>query len=287
LAKAAFKVTYFRGVPIGKGQVAFSHRVLSDALGYSRGKLGRSLDKLVAMGNIAVKAGRDFSIVTICHWADYQQREDDSWDTDEATDRATCGATDRTTNGTASRAMSGAILKKERIQEPPPPSGATPIDASHEVGEVLLALGMTEGPRVAKAVFAAGGRKADVDSIVAYWRNRPAWGVGALHDRLLAWRPGQSAEQHWPEPKRKANSDPAQRRPDTSAVRRGRGAKEMAAIREKFQPSFEAIADEEKRALFSVEFNGKGDAQWARYRVSGHVPDQVILRFSKALEGIE
>lgn len=114
LVRANYKPSFFRGVRVEIGQVAFSQRMLVETLGVSRGTIQRHLKKLEDMGNITVNASRDFSVVTISQWSSYQTADDPvrstNGTTDEATDRTTNGSTDRTTNRTTNR----TIPKKER-----------------------------------------------------------------------------------------------------------------------------------------------------------------------------
>jgi hypothetical protein len=77
LVRANFKPSYFRGQEIARGQVAFSHRLLVDALGISKGKLDRDLKRLVAMKSITIQAGRSFTVATICNYERYQGADDE------------------------------------------------------------------------------------------------------------------------------------------------------------------------------------------------------------------
>jgi hypothetical protein len=104
LCRANYRRNFFRGAEVAVGEMAFTHRLLADALGWSRGKLGRALARLTEMGNITIKAGRDFSVISICNWASYQACGNEAWDADGAAN----GATDRATDGAAN----GAIPKK-------------------------------------------------------------------------------------------------------------------------------------------------------------------------------
>jgi hypothetical protein len=124
LLRASYRPTYFRGTEIQRGQVAFSYRVLSDSLGCSRGKLERAFKKLESMGNITVKAGRDFTVVTICNYDTYQSDEEANRDAGEATDEAT----DRAASKATGEAVNGAIYKKEII---PQVKNLSMVDADH------------------------------------------------------------------------------------------------------------------------------------------------------------
>ena len=72
LLKTNWRVGYFRGVEIQPGQFAFSYRSWCDVLGVSKGKLSRGLKRLEAAHQIDVKAGRNFTVVTLCNWETYQ-----------------------------------------------------------------------------------------------------------------------------------------------------------------------------------------------------------------------
>jgi hypothetical protein len=113
LLRASFKTSWFRGAKIDRGQVAFSYRLLSDSLGYSRSKLERSMKKLEAMGNIYIKPGRDFSIATICNYESYQSDDESARDVDKSTSEADNEAADKTT----SKAINEAVYKKETIPQ--------------------------------------------------------------------------------------------------------------------------------------------------------------------------
>ncbi|WP_339743366.1 hypothetical protein [uncultured Rubinisphaera sp.] len=78
LLKANSKPGRFKGQAIEKGSFAFSYRVLSEYLGVSKNRLKRGLKKLENAGQISLKAGRDFSVVTLCNWETYQSREIES-----------------------------------------------------------------------------------------------------------------------------------------------------------------------------------------------------------------
>lgn len=110
LVRANYKPSFFRGIKIEIGQVAFSQRMLVETLGVSRGTIQRHLKKLEDMGNITVNASRDFSVVTISQWSSYQTADDPVRSTNGTTDEAT----DRTTNGSTNGTTNRTIPKKER-----------------------------------------------------------------------------------------------------------------------------------------------------------------------------
>jgi len=233
LLRASFKTSWFRGVEIRRGQVAFSYRVLSDALGYSRGKLERSMKKLEAMGSIHIKAGREFSVATVCNYESYQSDEDPMRDAGEAADRAV----DKTAAGAADKAVNGAVYKKEIIQEPPPPTpsaAATPDRSAWEgVGDVLAGLGMTKAPDAVATAQARGLAVSEVQGLIAEWRQHEgAWGTGALYQRLTgqlaAWPPVAPAferQQQW---------QAAVRGHDANAARRLEGDRRREADRQRY-----------------------------------------------------
>lgn len=78
LLKANSKPGRFKGQVIEKGSFAFSYRVFSEYLGVSKNRLKRGLKKLENAEQISIKAGRDFSVVTLCNWSTYQSREIES-----------------------------------------------------------------------------------------------------------------------------------------------------------------------------------------------------------------
>ena len=75
LIRANFRPSFFRGERVEVGQVAFSHRALSASLDLAIATLGRHLKRLEKWGQISLKAGRDFSIITICNWETYQNAD--------------------------------------------------------------------------------------------------------------------------------------------------------------------------------------------------------------------
>lgn len=95
LLKANWRVGYFRGYTINPGQFAFSQRLWCEQLGASRNKLSRGLKALEKAGQIELKTGHQFSVVTICNWGTYQNGDK----TDRATNDTTNGATNDTTDG--------------------------------------------------------------------------------------------------------------------------------------------------------------------------------------------
>lgn len=128
LCRANYRESYFRGVKIEVGQVAFSHRVLAGTLGVSHGALGRYLAKLETWGNIVVKSGRQFSVITICQWETYQSSGGGSWDagraqedtpedTPETEPAGAQAGREQGRNPGADRGADRHVPKKERIKE--------------------------------------------------------------------------------------------------------------------------------------------------------------------------
>ena len=266
LCRANFKPSFFRGREIRVGQVAFTHRLLCDSLGVSKGTLHRDLDVLKIEGMIAVEAGRDFSIATICNWKTYQDSAGDDWGTDGAQAGHDGGADE-------------PLPKKETIQEPPPPTPsatATPDrDAWEGVEDVLLSLGMSKARQAVQAAIDHRCSPADVGEVVEYYRSQPgAYDVGGLHNRILALRPGQSPGALWPDPK---PSFARQRASVTSTVTveavkasnaQGRSIKAAHAARQaelerEFGATLDEMAGESLHELFLAAFGD--DYQWKRH----------------------
>jgi len=72
ILRANWKPGWFRGEPIGVGQFAFSYRDLASRMGVSENRLRRGFAKLESFGQITVKSGARFSVITICNWGTYQ-----------------------------------------------------------------------------------------------------------------------------------------------------------------------------------------------------------------------
>ena len=186
LVRANYKPSFFRGIRIEIGQVAFSQRMLVETLGVSRGTIQRHLKKLEDMGNISVNASRDFSVVTINQWSSYQTADDPvrstNGTTDEATDRTTNGSTDRTTNRT--------IPKKERSlrrKEGEEPNSSEPPLAASEPS-------LMEFPTVGK-VKSWGLTQRVVDTLSAAF---PGMDVLAQCRKAKGWCEANTAKRKTP-----------------------------------------------------------------------------------------
>ena len=99
LLRANWRVRYFKGEAIQPGQFAFSYRIWAELLGVSKGKLQRGLKRLEAGHQISIKAGRNFTIVTICNWTTYQGNDD----------------TERDANGTVGGTLTGTQTGRKRV----------------------------------------------------------------------------------------------------------------------------------------------------------------------------
>lgn len=62
---AAYEAKEWRGIPLAVGDVLISHRRLAGALDASTGAVGRWLAKLEKLGEISVKAGRDYTVINV------------------------------------------------------------------------------------------------------------------------------------------------------------------------------------------------------------------------------
>lgn len=109
LLKANWKVGFFKGYQVKPGQFAFSQRLWCEQMQVSRNKLSRGLKILQNAGQIELKTGQQFSIVTICNWGTYQ-------DGDKA-GRATNGATNDTTNDTTNEATEGPPTEPQKVND--------------------------------------------------------------------------------------------------------------------------------------------------------------------------
>lgn len=112
-----------------------------------------------------------------------------------------------------------AFTKPTEIPPPTPADCASRAAASWAgVGEELLRLGMATGRSVAARLARTAMTPDDARRLIEAWRQAgggtpsAAWGVGALHDRLAAWQPGQDPRALWPPPCDAHAADQARRR---------------------------------------------------------------------------
>ena len=75
LLKANFKSNRWQGVEILPGQLVTGRKVLADELRLSEQEIRTSLNKLKSTNEITIKSTNKFSIVTICKWLDYQDKD--------------------------------------------------------------------------------------------------------------------------------------------------------------------------------------------------------------------
>lgn len=108
---------------------------------------------------------------------------------------------ERRRNPECNRVVTGD-MSEVRIENPPPPNRNTSSksDGWEGVEEVLFGHGIAKAPEAVKAVREAGCTVIQTQNVIEFWRARqPAWGPGALYDRLLRLRPNQPFDQHWPD----------------------------------------------------------------------------------------
>ena len=72
LLKANYKASFFKGVPIARGQFATGQHTGSNELGVSPSRWYRGMTTLESLGNITILANSRFSVVTICKYELYQ-----------------------------------------------------------------------------------------------------------------------------------------------------------------------------------------------------------------------
>lgn len=104
----------YEGVIIRRGSCPVTRSELSELTGMKRMTLDRSLKKLLAYGEIIVKASNRFSVITVCDY-DSSEVEESLF---RATDGTTVGITDGITVGNAHLlTKEGRIYKREKERE--------------------------------------------------------------------------------------------------------------------------------------------------------------------------
>lgn len=129
-ARANYQPGQWRDVPLAIGDLIVSHRRLADQMHVSTGTIGRWLNKLEKFGEISVKAGRDFSVVSVLRTDSSERAKNGQRGADEDANRDTDKDTDEDTSGARIKTPIKTSLKKETkqlsnegINTPLPPKG--------------------------------------------------------------------------------------------------------------------------------------------------------------------
>ena len=75
LLTANFETKKWRGITIERGQIVTGRKKLSQELGISERQVRTALKKLCSTNELTIKTTSKFSIVTICKYGSYQEKE--------------------------------------------------------------------------------------------------------------------------------------------------------------------------------------------------------------------
>lgn len=143
---------------------------------------------------------------------------------------------------------------------PPPPTGFQPeragVDGWAAVEKKLLSFGLGKASECVRAVIAAGCNPQQVLNLIEFWRGQqPAWGVGALAERLKNFRPDQSLLELWPPKTEAAVRD--ERRVQSNADRAKQAERDAAEKRERQETK---ARDEARLAQLEADHGATLDA---------------------------
>lgn len=176
LLKSNFKTGFFKGEEISPGSFAFSYRLFSESLGVSKGKLRRGLSKLEKSEQITIKAGRDFSIVTICNWSTYQDWSMGSRDAD--------GHADGTPTDTPTDTQTGLDRKKGKKVKKGKKNN-TLFDDPEIVEEIYQIYPKHAAPKPAKKAIGEALKKVDADYLLEAVKEFAVAKKGAVKQYIL------------------------------------------------------------------------------------------------------
>jgi hypothetical protein len=77
LLKANYKNSEFMGHQIKRGELIFGRKIAAEETGISEQSIRTSLYRLKSTGEITIKSTNKFSIITICNYEFYQNKEDE------------------------------------------------------------------------------------------------------------------------------------------------------------------------------------------------------------------
>lgn len=91
------------------------------------------------------------------------------------------------------------LLQNQTQHNKTKPSSSQVDEDWAEAEAVLFRFGMHKASEAIAAVRASGCNPTQVANMIEFWRgHQPAWGVGLLYERLIAFRPEQSFDDLWP-----------------------------------------------------------------------------------------
>jgi len=149
---------------------------------------GRAVDGMLhrAQKCGAIEINGDF--VTLMNWRSYQQKLG--------------GLKGRNSQDSQEIPQSAPTKHPPHITKhtsPPPPPPPPPSTSWAAVEEDLVRYGVAKAGEARGIAEAAGCSVTQVRNLIEHWRTRqPAWGPGALYERLLRFKPDQSFDSLWP-----------------------------------------------------------------------------------------
>lgn len=130
---------------------------------------------------------------------------------------------------------------------PPTPSQSSGPCSRHDVSweaveESLLEAGLLEAAAACDKAFERGCSPSKVLEVLAFWRSQlPAWGAGAMLERILRLRESQPVESLWPEPSKPAQMLEARADRAVAAERAAQSRKSAEAARAADDGRFERL----------------------------------------------
>jgi len=115
LLRANYEPRRWRGLELLPGQVVTGRAALAEQTGLSEKQIRTALKNLEKTGEVAIKTTRQFSLISITKWADYQDR---------GQQRANKGPTEGQQRATLKE--SKKVRRKESKNPPIPQGGASP-----------------------------------------------------------------------------------------------------------------------------------------------------------------
>lgn len=145
-------------------------------------------------------------------------------------------------------------VRDQKTKNPPPPNFSADSKSSEwqEVEEILLGFGVAKAADAVRAVQAAGCNPMQVRNLIEFWRGKqPAWGAGALYERLLIFKPEQNLGSLWP-----AESPVAKQQ----LAKAAQTEKQRAANEERRKAEEQRAADKREAARLEQQFGTTLDA---------------------------
>lgn len=257
LLRANHKPDRFRGVDIPRGSFATGMRSGAEQLGMPQTTFHRSLKRIAKMGMCGTQVERGFTVVTIYNYDTYQNH-------------AGCRGTQVENKWNAGGTQAETREETQEPKEPLPPLSPPSVGGSEPppedspdwggVGEALQSLGMTRRDQAVAAARSANVAPETVQAIVDHWQaNAPAWGPGALFERICAQTAnGPAVSEGWP-----SRSEEAERERRREEAERQR--KRQQAM---FERQREQAAQDRKRLADLEHQHGRQIDSWSHDRMA-------------------